>query len=89
MGLLLYEEPLYETKSWVEPLDRIDASVTDPSPIDILTPDLHRIIAESKLFADAMRRIHFGSAMSWKFMAIVMGVILVVMLVLSSGGYLG
>jgi len=89
VGLLLYEEPSYETNDWTEPLDRIDAGVTDPSPTDILTPDMHRIIAESKLFADAMRRIHFGSAMSWKFLALMLVVILVMMFILNAGGYLG
>ena len=89
IGWLLYEEPLYATKDWVEPLDRIDASVTDPSPIDILTPDLHRIMAESKLFADAMRRIHLGSAVSWKFLAIMLIIAMGLIFILSAGGYLG
>ena len=88
IGLLLYEEPSYETEDWTEPLDRIESSVTDPSPIDILTPDLHRIIADSKLYSDAMRRIHPGSAISWKFLALMLAVIVVLMVVLNAGGYL-
>jgi len=87
IGLLVYEEPPYQTDSYVSPLDRIDEIVTSPGPGDILTPDVHRVIAESKIYADAMKKLHFGGGMSWKTGTIVLAAMLFLMLVLYLGGY--
>lgn len=86
IGLLIYEEPDYVTKDWTEPLDRIEASVTDPSPIDILTPDMHRTIADSKLFSDAMRKVPFGSTVSWKLLVILLVAAVALILILNAEG---
>jgi len=87
IGVLVYDEPSYQTKDYTLPLDRIDESVTDPGPTDILSPDVYRVIGESKIYQDAMKKLHFGGGMSWKTGTIVLAAMLFLMLVLYLGGY--
>ncbi len=88
IGLLIYDEKADPNdEGYIEPLDRIDESVTDPGPSDILSPDVHRVIGESVLYRDAMRKLSFGSGMSWKTGTIILAAMLFLMLVLYMGGY--
>ena len=87
IGVLVYEEPSYQTDDYTLPLDRINESVTDPGPADILSPDVHKAIAESKIYTEAMKKLHFGGGMSWKTGTIVLAGLLFLMLILYMGGY--
>ena len=88
VGLLLYDENREpDEDGYILPLDRINETVTNPNPTDILSPDVHQVIGESKIYTEAMRKLHFGGGMSWKTGTIVLGAMLFLMLILYMGGY--
>ena len=89
IGVLLYEEPKGLTDEVIEPLDRINASVAKPQPIDVLTPNLHRTIADSRVWSDRMRKLSFGQTVSLKVLIVVLVAVLALMIVLNMGGFFG
>lgn len=89
IGVLLYEEPKKRIDELIEPLDRINASVAKPQPIDVLTPSLHRTIADSRVWSDRMRKLSFGQTVSLKVLIVVLVAVLALMIILNMGGFFG
>jgi len=88
IGLLIYDESAdANAEGYIEPLDRIQDGVKAPGAADILSPYLHRVIGESVLYRDAMKKLSFGGGMSWKTGTILLAAMLFLMLVLYLGGY--